>query len=200
MIRKYINRRTMAVAVVCAVIAAAATVAFRVAQAVDDTSITVEKSERIDITPEVIQSIKAIGEWEFLSIAAEELADTVRRGLFGNDNLARIYYGTMRLGVNLHQAEPGWIKASGDTVTMQLPPIILLDNDFIDEARTRSFHESGRWTAADREALYMKARRAMLRRGMTKANIEAARKNGESQMRDMLSAMGFRNITVSFAR
>lgn len=190
----------MAVAVVCAVIAAAATVAFRVAQAVDDTGITVEKSERIDITPEVIQSIKAIGEWEFLSIAAEELADTVRRGLFGNDNLARIYYGTMRLGVNLHQAEPGWIKASGDTVTMQLPPIILLDNDFIDEARTRSFHESGRWTAADRETLYMKARRAMLRRGMTKANIEAARKNGESQMRDMLSAMGFRNITVSFAR
>ena len=34
-------------------------------------------NEAIDITPTQIQSIEAIGEWEFLSISNEELVDTV---------------------------------------------------------------------------------------------------------------------------
>ena len=107
--------------------------------------------EDIDITPTQIQSIKAIGEWEFLSVSAEELVDTTRRRLLMKDELARIYYGTLRLGVDMHQVKPGWIKTSGDSITMTLPAIGLLDKDFIDEARTRPFYESGSWTAEDRE-------------------------------------------------
>ena len=49
--------------------------------------------EEIGITPTQIQSIKAIGEWEFLSVSAEELVDTTRRRLLMKDELARIYYG-----------------------------------------------------------------------------------------------------------
>ena len=41
--------------------------------------------EAIDATPTQIQSIKAIGEWEFLSVSLEELADTVRKGFFSDD-------------------------------------------------------------------------------------------------------------------
>ena len=37
--------------------------------------------DTIDATPTQIQSIKAIGEWEFLSVSLEELTDTVRKGL-----------------------------------------------------------------------------------------------------------------------
>lgn len=198
--RKYISMLTVKVALVCAAAAVAVVLALKLTSAVGETTVTIEKSDSIDITPEVIRSIKAIGEWEFLSVADEELADTVRRGLLSDDHLARVYYGTMRLGVNLHQAGPGWIKASGDTVVMTLPPVTLLDNDFIDEARTRPFHESGRWSQTDRDALYDKARRAMLRRGLTKANIDAAQENGEVQMRGMLESMGFRHVTVKFAR
>ena len=55
----------------------------------------------IDVTPTQIVSIKAIGEWEFLSVSAEELVDTVRKGLFSNDELARIYFGTLRLGIDM---------------------------------------------------------------------------------------------------
>ena len=81
----------------------------------------------INLTPTQIQSMKAIGEWEFLSISAEELVDTVRKGLFSDDELVRIYYGTLRIGLNMHQVEPGWITAQGDSVTMILPKIGLLD-------------------------------------------------------------------------
>lgn len=189
--------RTILVAV--AVIAVAALV-WWLARSVSSSGIEIESDNRIDITPEQIQSIKAIGEWEFLSIADEEMVDTVRRGLFSDDRLTRIYYGTMRLGVNLHKVEPGWIKASGDSVTVILPPVELLDEDFIDEARTRSFYESGRWTGADREAMYMRAHRMMKRRGLTKANMASARNNADAQMRRLMRSMGFENITIRFER
>lgn len=163
------------------------------------TSITIESEKKIDITPEQIRSIKAIGEWEFLSINDEELVDTTRKGLFRNDHLVRIYYGTMRLGFDLKDAKEDWIKASGDTVEVTLPPIRLLDSDFIDEARTRSFYESGRWSAADREKMYRKAKAMMLRNGLTQTNIRSAENNADAQFRNMFRAMGFENVVIRFS-
>ena len=155
-------------------------------------------SEAIDLTPTQIQSMKAIGEWEFLSVSTEELVDTVRKGFFSNDELVRIYYGTLRLGVNMHQVEQGWITTSGDSITMVLPAIGLLDKDFIDEARTKSFYESGSWKPADRDALYKKAYRLMLTHGMTKENLQAAEMNASQQLRQMMLSMGYRNVKIMF--
>lgn len=184
--------------VIAVAVIAASIAVFKVFSIANQTSITIESDNKIDITPELIESIKAIGEWEFLSVSDEEMIDTVRRGIFSDDHLVRIYYGTMRLGVNMHHVKPGWIKASGDSVTMILPAISLLDNDFIDEARTRSFFESGRWTEADREAMYMRAHEKMLKQGMTKSNINSARNNADAQMRNMLKSVGFKYITIRF--
>lgn len=152
----------------------------------------------IGITPTQIQSIKAIGEWEFLAVSAEELVDTVRKGLLMNDELARIYYGTLRLGINMHQVKPGWMEVRGDSVTMVLPAIGLLDKDFIDEARTKSFYESGSWKSADREALYKKAYRMMRQHCMTNENLRAAEANGEEQFRNMLRSMGYKHVRITF--
>ena len=152
----------------------------------------------IDVTPTQITSIKAIGEWEFLSISAEELVDTLRKGIFSNDELARIYYGTLRLGVNMHQARPGWIKTTGDSVTVTLPKIGLLDKDFIDEARTKSFYESGKWSTSDREAMDRKAHRQMMRHCLTKENLQAAEANGREQFERMMQAMGFAHVNIIF--
>ena len=165
-------------------------------QGVRQTEIGLDVNEGIDITPEQIQKIKDIGEWEFLSVADEQLVDTTRRGIFSDDHLVRIYYGTMRLGINMRQVEPGWLRSEGDSILVTLPPIQLLDRDFIDEARTRSFHESGSWTAKDREALFMKAHRQMLRHGLTPENLKAAQENGEALFRQMLRSMGFERVSI----
>ena len=169
---------------------------FWLLRSVQTTEVNVEIDQKINVTPEQIESIKAIGEWEFLSIADEELVDTIRIGIFSDDHLVRIYYGTVRLGINMHQVEPGWIKASGDSIEVTLPKIGLLDRDFIDEARTKSFHESGRWKAIDREALYRKAYRKMLKHCMTKQNIHSAKVNGESQFRQLMKSMGYDHIII----
>lgn len=163
---------------------------------ISETEISLDVDQSIDITPEQITSIKAIGEWEFLAVASEELVDTVRKGIFKDDHLARIYYGTVRLGLNMHQVEPRWIVAEGDSITVTLPQPGLLDKDFIDEARTKSFYESGKWSHQDREKLYQKAYRQMLRHSMTQENLHNARENGEEQFRRMMKTMGFEHVNI----
>ena len=160
--------------------------------------VEIGSDDTIGDTPTQIQSIKAIGEWEFLSISNEELVDTVRKGLLKDDQLVRIYYGTLRLGINMHQARPHWLTVQGDTVTAILPKVGLLDKDFIDEARTKSFYESGRWTPQDREVLYCKAYRQMLRRCLTKANLQTAQDNAEAQFGKMLRSLGYKEAVIRF--
>ena len=125
-------------------------------RALSDSHLELGADDSIGLTPTQIESIKAVGEWEFLSISTEELVDTTRKRLFSDDQLVRIYYGTLRLGVNMKQVEPGWIEQRNDTVFLTLPKVGLLDRDFIDEARTKSFFESGTWKAADREAMFQR--------------------------------------------
>ena len=162
--------------------------------------IEIGADEAIDATPTQIQSIKAIGEWEFLSVSVEELTDTVRKGLIYNDELARIYYGTLRLGINMHDVEPGWLKAEGDSVSLSLPQVALLDRDFIDEARTKPFFESGKWKPEDREALYRQAHERMLQNGLTKENLSAAEDNAREQITSLMRAMGFSKVTITFKK
>ena len=169
-------------------------------QGVRQTEVSLGADQRIDLTPQQIQSIKDIGQWEFLSVSNEQLVDTTRRGIFSDDHLVRIYYGTMRLGIDMRQLETGWIQREGDSLTIILPPIGLLDRDFIDEARTRSFHESGRWTAQDREALLKRAYQRMLQHGMTNQNIESARQNGEALFRQMMRSMGFEHVHIQWTK
>lgn len=160
------------------------------------TPAVIAKNEKIDITPLQIRSIEQIGEWSFLEINDEELVDTVRHGFFSDDKLVRIYYGTLRLGINLKEAHEGWLAFEGDTLCAVLPPIRLLDNNFIDEARTRSFIESGKWTHQDRKAMYDRAARMMRQRCLTKANYQTARSNAKAQFEQMLRSMGYDKVKV----
>lgn len=162
-------------------------------------SVEIVGNDSIDITPQQIQSIKAIGQWEFLAINDEVMVDTVRRGIFSDDHLTRIYYGTLRLGVDMHRTQPGWIEAHGDTIVVTLPPIGLLDDEFIDETRTKSFYESGKWDAKARKDLLAKAYRKMRADCLTPSNIEIAQNNADLQMRNVMKAMGFNNIAIRFS-
>lgn len=69
----------------------------------------IEENKNIDITPTQIRSIESIGEWEFLTIHDEELIDTIKKGFFTDSQLTKIYYGTLRLGIDLQEAPHDWI-------------------------------------------------------------------------------------------
>lgn len=150
------------------------------------------------LSPTQIKSIESIGQWEFLSVSDEELVDTTRHGFFGDDKLVRIYYGTLRLGIDMKDVKEGWMKVNKDTIVCLLPPIKLLDNNFIDEAKTLSFFETGKWTGQDRQAMYERAYQTMKKRCLSSSNIATAENNAQGQFFKMLKTMGFSNVKVRF--
>lgn len=165
-----------------------------------DARLEMGADDSIGLTPTQIESIKAVGEWEFLSISTEELVDTTRKRLLKDDQLVRIYYGTLRLGVNMQQVKPGWIQQRNDTLFLTLPKVGLLDRNFIDEARTKSFFESGTWKAEDREALYKQAYRKMTAHCLTPTNLQTAEENARESFRKMLRSMGYKNVDIKFEK
>lgn len=183
---------------IVAIVVVVALLAWWLVRGVKSSSLSFEKDEKIDLSPQQIEAIKSIGEWEFLSVSDEVLVDTVRKGIFSDDHLVRIYNGTLRMGVNLKNVKDDWIVAKGDSVSLLLPPICLLDDDFIDEARTRSFYESGKWDQSVREALYKKAETKMRQHALTASNLESAEMNGERQVRAMMKSFGYKRISVKF--
>mgnify|MGYP006059672655 CR=1 FL=1 len=160
------------------------------------TSLHISHEGQVEITPTQIDSIRSIGQWEFLSIADEEIVDTVRHGFFGDDQLSRIYYGTLRLGLDLRTMPDDWITMDHDTVVVTIPSARLLDDNFLDEARTRSFIEEGKWSEADRAALTRKAIYLMRRRCLTPANIRRANDNAKVQIEQLIRSMGFKFVKV----
>ena len=180
--------------VVIAVIA----IFFWVKSALKSNYIEIGSNEHIEPTPTQIQSIRDIGEWEFLSVSAEEMVDTVRKGFFSDDELVRIYYGTLRLGIDMHHLSDDAITVKGDSVEVILPKVGLLDKDFIDEARTKSFYESGKWSPQAHDALYRKAQSQMLQHCLTKENVNAAQSNAESQLSNLFKSLGYRNVILRF--
>lgn len=163
-----------------------------------DNEVAVEPQQQVELSPTQVRSIEAIGQWEFLAVSDEELVDTIRKGFFSDDQLTRIYYGTLRLGVDMSRVQEGWVTMRGDTIVCTLPPVQLLDKNFIDESRTRSFYESGKWSNADREALYLKACDMMRRRCLTAQKMNTARDNGRTQFRHLLQTMGFDKVVVKY--
>lgn len=161
----------------------------------------VHRSTRIDVTAEEVRSIRDVGEWEFLNITTEEMVEWSRSRTLGTDRLVRIYTGTLRIGVDLKKASDDWFTSKPDSVAeLHLPKVALLDPNFIDEARTRSFYEKGSYPPEALQSLYEQARQRMLRRCLTPQNLKQAEVNARSQFTHLFQGLGFKRVDIHFDR
>lgn len=153
----------------------------------------------IAVEPMKLKAVRDIGQWEFLTLNDEELVDSTESRLLNSDKkITRIYYGTLRLGIDMTQLADDAVRMVGDTVDVTLPPVRLLDEDFIDETRTRSFYEKGSWDAKARQRLYDKAKRQMTARCMTEDNINIAQSYAVDEMTRVFESMGYVYVKVHF--
>ena len=86
----------------------------------------------------------------------------------------------------MNDVEEGWISTNNDTIKVILPKIRLLDENFIDEARTKSFYQSGRWSDEDRALMLASAKTKMKSRGLSVENIKTAEDNAKIQIKKMI--------------
>ena len=161
-------------------------------------SITISERREIGLLPTQIQSIRDIGQWEFLSIDDEELVDTMRSGFLFDDHLVCIYRGTLRLGIDMQEIREENISVSDDSLSISLPQVSLLDDRFIDEARTEIFFESGQWSAYAHDDLYHRAKEQMKARALTAENRNRTQQLAEQQVRQLFQAMGYKHVAVTF--
>ncbi|MFA6883992.1 MAG: DUF4230 domain-containing protein [Paludibacteraceae bacterium] len=161
---------------------------------------TKHENDTIGETSINISSIKEIAEWEFLTVQCEEFIDTTVKRMIADDRFARIYTGTIRLGMDMKKARKNWIVCRHDTAHIYLPKVEILDKDFIDEAQSRTFYESGKMSATIKNRMYSKAKREMKRRALTKQNIKTAEENAEAQFRYIFSNLGYKVIKIEMKR
>ena len=164
-------------------------------------SLHVERNTTIDLTPERIQSIRDVGQWEFVSINDEEMVEWTRSRTFVTDRLVRIYQGTLRLGVDLSKAQGDWVVSLPDsTVRVTLPPVGLLDEHFIDEARSRTFYEHGSVPTDAADVLYAQAVEKMKRRCLTTQNLQAAEHAARREFDRVFRTLGFKKVIINFEK
>lgn len=158
-------------------------------------------SEETSVTPAHIDKVLEIGEWEFLTVRDEEIADTTayEKRIWPlpdkKKQLARIYTGTLRIGFDLKKdTKPDWIKTKGDTAIVKLPKTRLLDERFIDEAATRPLIEEGKWTHSDRAALTAQAALKMKKQVLTPETLAQADTTARVQLTALLRSLGYTTI------
>lgn len=164
-------------------------------------SVSVKSNPNIDRTPIEISSIRKIGQWEFLSIKTEEMVDSVKKGIFFDDRLICIYKGKLSLGINMEKFDASWFRTSGtDSIALTLPPVTLLDQNFINEAETNVFDETGKWSEKEKEELYQRARQKMMRRALSPENKRMAEEQARVQMTQLMQSFGFQHVDISFRK
>lgn len=152
-------------------------------------------------TPVDLDSIRAIGQWSFLSIELDQVVDTVDKGFFSSDRISVGYHGTLHYGIDMSKVGNKWVRIEKDTIVdIILPAIALLDVHFLDERNVKVYEGSDDMDFINkpqvRAALVRKAKTAMIRRG--NEHIPEARQKAEEELRRIFSAHGYRNVNIHF--
>lgn len=170
----------------------------------DEPIAEVKHTESIDTTPEEIRSIRNIRQWEFMAIETEELVEHHEPHTFGDKHLVMIYHGTLRIGIDMDEAPDDWFTPDTTSTTqrerasLKLPDVKLLDENFIDETRTKTFHEEGTFSSQTKLDLFDTAAQAMKARTLTHANLQAARSAAKDHFTTMFQALGYKKVTIEF--
>ena len=115
----------------------------------------------IDTTPEEIRALRNIGQWEALSVDTEELVEKHENSLLSSKQMVCVYRGTLRIGIDMAKVTDKWCNVQGKTVTLHLPEVELLDNEFINDTRTTVFVQEGNWSADAKQQMRTQAAEAM---------------------------------------
>lgn len=193
---KYVLVRLITVVLIAAVAAGAI---WWISRAISSSRIEIGSNPEINITPQKISDIKRIGRWEFMRVVDEAIVDTtVHRTLLPDMRLTCIYYGILSLGIDLSKAGDDWATNVNDTVTVTLPEPVLLDEHFIDEARTNVFYESGTWRPSAKNAMYRRAKIMMMNRALTPSNMQQVRQAAERRFSALFRELGAKEVIVRF--
>ena len=198
---KHALRFYITAALLCIAVGVAAYLALR--YVLSSSSLTTEAEERIERTPAVVDSIRSIGQWELASVELSVDVDTIRKRWIGlvKDEVKRRYTGRLSVGIDMTQLQDSCYAVSGDTITVTLPAVRLLDTNFIDESRTRTLIADNEEFADNpqvKKAMLEKARRRLAEQGADRETVAECRQRAAAEVKERFSAIGYSTVVVVF--
>ena len=198
---KHTLRFYITAALLCIAVGVAAYLALR--YVLSSSSLTTEAEERIERTPAVVDSIRSIVQWELASVELSVDVDTIRKRWIGlvKDEVKRRYTGRLSVGIDMTQLQDSCYAVSGDTITVTLPAVRLLDTNFIDESRTRTLIADNEEFADNpqvKKAMLEKARRRLAEQGADRETVAECRQRAAAEVKERFSAIGYSTVVVVF--
>lgn len=200
--QKIIIRYAIAVVLVLSVIAALVIV---MRSAIVNSGIETKAERRVVMTPAVLDSIRAIRQWELAAVPVSAVIDTVQRRWMGlvKDRISKKYEGVLSVGIDMGNIEALRYRVEGDTITVILPDVGILDDNFMDETRTvvlRSDNDDFEARPDVRRDMLERARNRMMSEGLSSVTLSACRSRAKEEVTRSLQAIGYHTVIISFDR
>ena len=167
---------------------------------------------KIAETPMLIKDIKELAELTTMVSFDEVVADSITvdpatlaiktiTGLNlnplspGYNRLVLVCKGKVMAGTNLASLEPSQIFREKDSVSLGIPPAIILDI-IVNPSDVETFIETGEWTAAAFEKVKIKAGEKMRDRALSEDILGKANARARLLMDNFLRQSGFTKVNV----
>lgn len=148
-------------------------------------------------TPSQIEEIRQIGELEVAHFDCEELYEFKREGRIYDDELTKVYYAKLKIGIDLSEVKESDIEKDGKTIKVTLPEVRLLnEGKILDFSRT--FSQSGDVDNTFRRDAAKAAEEWIVRKYITSEVMENARRSVVSYVENYLRSIGYEEIKIVF--
>lgn len=179
-------------------------VLFFVGKAVVATSaVDVKAEKRVEMTPAVIDSLRAIKQWELAVVPVKTVVDTVERKWMGivKNLISKKYEGRISIGVDLQKVSSISYTVNGDTINLVVSDVCVLDSNFIDETKTevlRSDNDDFERRKEVRRDMLERARQKMLSEGVSPLVFADCRRRAASELTERFRCIGYSSVSVVF--
>lgn len=172
---------------------------------VESSGVDTKVEKRIVMTPAVLDSIHSIKQWELASVPVKTVVDTVEMRWMGlvKRTVSKKYEGCLSVGINLQSMPALRYRVSGDTISLVIPDVCVLDSNFIDETKTeilRSDNDDFEARPDVRKAMAERAKQRMLAEGLSPVTISECRHRAEKEVSERLKQIGYTEVEIRFEK
>lgn len=148
-------------------------------------------------TASQIEEIRSIKILEVARYECEELYEYKREGKIIDDELIKIYYGKLMLGIDFGKIKDDCLKKDGTTAHITLPDIELLNRGKVLDF-SRTFDQSGWVDNKLRQEAAKAAEEYIITKYITPETKEKARQAAVVYVDNLLKGLGYTDVVVEF--
>lgn len=176
---------------------------YGVKAAVATSDVDVKAEKRVEMTPAVIDSLRAIKQWELAVVPVKTVVDTVERKWMGivKNLISKKYEGRISVGVDFQKVSALRYTVNADTIHLVVSDVCVLDSNFIDETKTevlRSDNDEFESRKEVRREMLERARRKMLSEGVSPLVFADCRRRAASELTERFRCIGYSSVSIVF--